>query len=569
MKRIIVFFLVCLFLTASALADGDANIGSGGGGMGSGSGSSYWNPGWDGVRVTVVDTYGNQVCPPIDLTNKNISGQVFHFGKHSKLYYQNNQSLTLKTSDYSYINPTVSLPTIVLWTGGNNIEAIKSYFTDQTVLEEISDYVGLSYNSLISGDYKLLLEPIAYFKYRDISYAMTSTEAALMDIQTSHQLYHDMRTLTHQNLPLAMFLEKSDWDIGIAAWTGATSGFQTNLNIIKYLGVGVVSFKENSVTPDPTTEYTYHTDTDVITAISFTNTWGEINPDNPAWVTFTINGTTYSKEFICPAGGHQIVWVRWHTPDTPQDVTVNATCSQIGLSVNVLCHVVELKETQPPDPGYYDSPTSLTASVPDYGSNTENSWGEWFASWHANWVWVESYDDATETWSGDWVDEGWWDWNYQTYTATLNVDYDLTPDTKVQTAFQSGKDYEMKSGYGVNAICKAAISRSSGASSYDVTDVQNVVAVFPEFNYTTYNRLFQYTGTIHGYDYWEFKPNKYSYYNNRVHFTPLWYPDNTKYTVPLQVIDVWTPGGQLYTTVSDFITINGDMYDDVYIRILK
>jgi hypothetical protein len=567
MKRLTILLILIFFLILSASASGDPNVDSGGGGMGGGSGSSYWNPGWDGVRVTVVDTSGNQLGSPVDLTNKSVSTATVHCGKHSKLYYKQSLSLSISANNYSYINPVDNLPVIVNWTGGNNIDAIKTYFTDTGHLQEISDYIGISYDNLIGGNYKLLLEPIAYFKYQGIDYAMTATEAALYDVMTSHSLYTAMRSLTHQNLPLAMFLQKTDSDLGLAAWTGATSGFQSNNNIIKYLGAGVISFKDNTVAPDPQSDYTYHTDTDVITAISFTNTYGEISPDNPAWLTFTINGTTYDKEFICPEGGHQIVWVRWHTPSTPQDVIVHASCSQIGLSANITCHVVELTETTPPDPHYEVSGTvPVPDEIPNFGNNTSSTWGEWSATWHANWVWVE---DDSGTGSGDWVDEGWWDWNYITYTASLEVDYTLSPASRVKTAYSSSSGFEMKSGYGVSALCKTIVTASDGTSSYDYTQVQNVNAVFPEFNYTTYNRLLEFTLKLHGYYDWEFKVNPASFHGERSHFTPLRFPDEKKYTVPLEVMDSWTPGGQLCATVSSSIVINGNMYSDGYIRVLK
>ena len=574
MKRFIIFFLLCVLLATSTYATGDSNVDSGGGGMGSGSSSAYWNPGWDGVRVTVTTPGGAQVSTPIDLTNKTVAGSIRHFGKQTKLYYRSTLSVTPNTNTYSCINPVDQLPTIVSSSGGNNIEAIKTYFTDTGHLQEIASYVGMSYDDMIGGDYKLMLEPIAYFTYNNLFYAMTATEAALFDVMTDNNLYAWMKSLTHKNLPLSMFLENDDWDIGITTWRGSTTSFQSNLDIIKYLGVGIVRFTEvDEVVADPLSDYTYRTDTDVITTISFTNTWGEISPDNSAYVVFNINGVSYSKEFICPDGGHQMVWVRWHTPDTPQVITVTTTCAMIGLSTDITCNIVELEEAEPPDPGYYDASVEITASAPDYGTNTSTTWGEWFATWHENWVWISvpvydadsgSYFDA-----GYWEDQGWWDWSYETYTATLAVDYELAPDDRVQTAIQSGDDWEMKSAYGLDATCKVVVSRSSGASSYDTTSVQNVVAVFPEFNYDIYNRLLEDTGLLHGYNTWRFKENKYSYHSQRAHFTPLWYPDDTEYTVPLNVMDAWTPGGQLYTTVSDYVTINGDAYDDGYIQVLK
>lgn len=89
------------------------------------------------------------------------------------------------------------------------------------------------------------------------------------------------------------------------------------------------------------------------------------------------------------------------------------------------------------------------------------------------------------------------------------------------------------------------------------------MATFPEFDYKTYNRLLEDTG----HKTWHFKESIFSYYGNRIHYTPLWYPDDTEYTVPIYVMDAWTPGGQLTATVSDSILIYESCINDWYIHI--
>ena len=58
------------------------------------------------------------------------------------------------------------------------------------------------------------------------------------------------------------------------------------------------------------------------------------------------------------------------------------------------------------------------------------------------------------------------------------------------------------------------------------------------------------------------KNNKYSHYNQRVHFTPLWFPDDEKYTAYSEVIDLWTPAGMLSIGLDDYINIKGNVFDD-------
>ena len=72
--------------------------------------------------------------------------------------------------------------------------------------------------------------------------AMTAHEAALYDNQAGGSLRKTMTSLTHKNLPLAMFLEYAD--MGFPAYTGATNKTCSNDTIITYLGMGIVWFTD-------------------------------------------------------------------------------------------------------------------------------------------------------------------------------------------------------------------------------------------------------------------------------------------------------------------------------------
>ena len=50
----------------------------------------------------------------------------------------------------------------------------------------------------------------------------------------------------------------------------------------------------------------------------------------------------------------------------------------------------------------------------------------------------------------------------------------------------------------------------------------------------------------------------------KVHFTPIWFPDATNYTVFTQVWDTWTPDGMLSINLNDYVSIDGSLYDDWY-----
>ena len=227
MRKILALFLSLAILVGTTMpafaATGEGNIDGGGGNMGNGNSSSYWNPGMDGVRVTVINAESHAiVTTPVDLTNKSPSTGIIHFGKVCKLTYNSGRKLSPAVGGYSYRNPSQSLPRII--SSGSypaSIDAIRSYFTDEQVIRSLAGYVGMNFDTLINGDYKIVIEPIAYLNYDGQQFAMTATEAALYDQVVSGDLRYWMGSLTHQNLPLAIFLEEAD--LGYPAWSGSTT----------------------------------------------------------------------------------------------------------------------------------------------------------------------------------------------------------------------------------------------------------------------------------------------------------------------------------------------------------
>lgn len=262
MKRIFIILLTLVLLLGicpmSALAEtgGSGNVDGGGGDMGQGTSQNSWNPGMDGVRITVVDAESGQpVSSSFDLTNKSPSIKV-HFGKVSKIQYANGASISPTTGNYDYYTPATPMPRII--SSGSqsaSIEAIKKYFCSEYAVKLVAQQTGIAYEELIGGQYKLFLEPIAYFKHNGIMMAMTAHEAALYDNQAGGSLRKTMTSLTHKNLPLAMFLEYAD--MGFPAYTGATNKTCSNDTIITYLGMGIVWFTDPPEQPEPT-DYDYN-----------------------------------------------------------------------------------------------------------------------------------------------------------------------------------------------------------------------------------------------------------------------------------------------------------------------
>lgn len=227
MKRLLALLcslalVFCLVPSTAFASGGNGNIDGGGGGMGQGTSSNFWNPGNDGVRITVVDAAsGAAVSSPLDFSNRTQKSSILHFGKVNKLQYLSGTGLSLQSGvAYSCIKPAQSMPTIVSSKGQSNIDAIKRYFCSEYACMMVAQAAGVDYERMIAGEYKLLIEPIAYFTHNGQYYCMTATEAGLYDQMSGGNLRRTMTSLTHKNLPLSMFLEFSD--LGISAWTGNT-----------------------------------------------------------------------------------------------------------------------------------------------------------------------------------------------------------------------------------------------------------------------------------------------------------------------------------------------------------
>ena len=553
--RIIAAAMAAFFcLQIVAFAEGDPNIDNGGGGLKDGSSENFWNPGNDGVRVTIVDAETGAVkSASIDYINTNASDIALHFGKVSKAEYVGGTALSATTSSYTFINPTEPLPTIISDGSGASIEEIRSYFTDEQVVKRIAEHTRIEFDDLTNGDYKLMVEPIMYITFNGIRTAMTATEAALYNMQTGGEMINKMGPLSHKNLPLAMFLEKDD--LGYTAWTGSKNSYMTDSDIIQYLGVGIVSFKEPEEEVEvAASDYEYRVDTDVYTSINVTG--GEHTPDNPVTVRFYIKNKVYTVgNIVYPKGASQLVWCKWHTPNTEQTVNIKVTVTggASASKTNITANIVDLNKNPPPDPTADDRNDSFRAvSVPNREQRTSAAWSVWSAYWQPKWVWQSRWRWTGKRWvdRGSWVDKGEWKFRSNSYSVSMSANMQITCDEKNPT--NVGRT--MKSGYGINETVTASISGNG-----QHTELQNAVAYFPEFYYKTYWRLLEYTnGAL------EFRKNKYSTYNNRTHFTLLWYPDGN-YKVYTWAIDCWTPAGMLSANLTDSLTIKGNVFDDWHI----
>ncbi len=558
MKRLfhvlLLVIMISVFPCQNVFAVGEGNINNGGGGLSTGNSSNKWTPGNEGVRVTVVRERDLAVVTePIDITNKKPSGLV-HFGKVSKLQYKNGAVLTFNSSPYHYINPAQALPRIISSKslGASNIEEIKSYFTDEQVIRVIASSVGMDFDILINGDYKLLIEPVAYITYEGLFFGMTATEAALYDEITNGGLRSMLPNVGFQNLPLAMFLETPD--LGYPAWDGPRTGIRSNQEIKSALGLGIIRFKERE-TESPeiiSYDYEYRVNTEVISAVRVSG--GQSDPDHPTRVKFHIGGRSYQVDNVYyPDGDSQIVWVKWTTPATEQNVTITVSVSGPGRTEKGTIHakIANLGKNTPPNPVADDRNDSFSpASVPNRTVKSSASWTVWRPWWHEYWVWHDGDDEDDD---GYWCDHGWWEFDLDSYQANLSSGMSIKCDNKNPTS--SGGT--MKSGYGINQTVTGSVSSNQSSA---VTQPQNAVSYFPEFGYKTYWRLLERMGSGR----FEFQKNYYSAYKNRTHFSPIWMPDGA-YTVNTWLIDAWTPEGMLSANLTDSLNIRGNLWQDWHI----
>ena len=584
MKRLMPLLLALVLVISAAVpayATGDGNFDGGGGSMGDGTKTNYWNPGMDGVRVSVIHADSQAVTGTVfDLTNKVPSTGLAHFGKVSKLSYNTGKSIVPKAGNYTYINPSQSLPKIISTSSSKaSIAAIRSYFTDEQVIRSIAGYAGMDFDTLIGGDYKLVVEPLAYLCYNGQQFAMTATEAALYDQVVNGDLRKKLGTLTHKNLPLAIFLEEAD--LGYAAWSGSRTDKASNGDIISSLGIGIVRFNEVTTPPDPGEyDYEYRVNTEVITSVEVRG--GQSDPDKPVSVRFNIQGRTYTVSNVYyPDGDSQLAWVRWRTPAEPCVITISVSVYGGGSAQGTItCNIVDLDGNDPPNPLADDRNNGFRpASVPQKEQVTSASWGIWSPWWQENWEWVENWQKCwhTDRWTdadgkthrdrwyhwvdnGWWEDHGWWEFDYNGYSASLTGSMKITPDEKSPTATAS----TLKSGYGVQEKVTAKVTTNQSAA---VTAAQNAVTYFPEFGYENYWRLLE--AEISGRSTtFQFKANPYSTYSRRTHFTPIWYPDGS-YTPYTWLLDCWTPTGMLSMNLTDRVTIRGNLWEEWHIAPAK
>ena len=281
MKQFISFFLALVMIisifvipvTANPL-DENGDVGGSDPG-GSGMYIELWSDAWSGMRITVIDVsdpariiggeqWGKVAAgtKSIDITaltsastffTRTIAGdgttpltygnKVTHFGKVSKMAYRDGAAIANTTGDYEFYS-VAGCPSVLGATQASP-QTIKDFINNKAMLTQIAAWCGggLTYEKLISGKYKILVEPIMYCLIEGYKYAFTATEAALYKPHGNVPGY----TLINNTLANAFYLEFDE--LGWDKWTGATNINQPFNTIVDYLGMHIYSIAPDEPPP--------------------------------------------------------------------------------------------------------------------------------------------------------------------------------------------------------------------------------------------------------------------------------------------------------------------------------
>lgn len=257
---------------------------------------------------------------------------------------------------------------------------------------------------------------------------------------------------------------------------------------------------------------------------------------------------------VIPAGTSNLIYFKWAVPEGLAGNTIYCECSinstgalkESNLSDNTTTYVTAIADklnSQTVNPIYEaQAPAGFSKASTPTARNGSASWSVWE---YVNGSFVKrSYGIRV--------------------TATSPS---IAPGQTCETAYYSSGRWTMKSGYGVSiAFYDPTIEVLSGYSTPPAnayTNIQSIIATFPEFRYLTgseeYRALEYYDGE------WCYVENSSADGNERIHYIPIWLEDG-QYIVSVTVTDVWTPAGVITTVKnSNVITISGNIFDDYYV----
>jgi hypothetical protein len=259
------------------------------------------------------------------------------------------------------------------------------------------------------------------------------------------------------------------------------------------------------------------------------------------------------KQAVVPSYGNNLVYFKWTVPSNLAGKTVyckavvnsDNSFEEFSASNNTATltrTVTKAEISQTPDTQYEETkPNGFTVPTAPHASVGTAKWSLWTYS------------------NGSFVKK-----NYG--VAISSTTPSIMPDEDSPSAKYTSGQWQMRSGYGIYLSYAPSITSISGytmPSSSAYTAVQRVEAAFPEFKYSKAVGSFR---SIEKYgSAWGFIQNTNADLNERLHFTPLWYPDGS-YIISVMATDVWTPAGMISSVRnSNAIKIIDSAYDDWYV----
>jgi hypothetical protein len=309
---------------------------------------------------------------------------------------------------------------------------------------------------------------------------------------------------------------------------------------------------------------TYDDNTDVTGAVDISfmisDTAVNLIPSSGVMVRVIVGGTTVlDQAILCPANNHSWVPFKFHTPTLSQ-----GTSQSLGVTIQ-LNYTNALPETNTADNviTQYTTVTGAEFTNPPFTQYQETSPSGFENLSPSNNLTMQNYN--------------WSEWRYtnsslvlQNFFVNITGSALITPDTRATSStFNSSTGlWTMRSGYGFSNNTVINFS-----TNYDnpnlMTMPQRIRVYYPEFNYDMNNNLSELelisnTGTSQNYTAtYAFKQNPQSVTLQRLHFTPMWFPNGT-YIAQEQLLDLWTPYGQLTMSGNMQLNISGSLYDDWY-----
>ena len=308
----------------------------------------------------------------------------------------------------------------------------------------------------------------------------------------------------------------------------------------------------------------YHAGETVITSFMVSNdSRYDITPDKNNTAIFTAyyyNGsnrvvitTATWNNVVIPGDKSNIVYFKWTVPSGMTGKTVYCECTiNADSAVNeedmenntavLTMTIASLADSQTPNTRFENT---KPGSYKGYGAPAEETEK---ATWT---MWVYENNQFV----------------LKSYGVQISsADPVITPGADCKTAVYENGKWTIRSGYGFTLSYTPTVITTSGYNAPDssaYTDVQYVIAEFPEFNYADSNGNCRTLVYVDGK--WQFVKNTSAADNERVHFIPVWFVDGD-YTVSVTASRVWTPAGVISATrTSNSFAVDGSIYDDYFV----